>query len=114
MIRAILFVLGFLALAVRIGLAIWQGIVFAKSKEERDDDDKQLERELRQIRDKYQDKVWRLNSSSPKFAEEKATHETQMKFEQEEAVKNWEKPKVKGFAGFISTAVLVLGLLGFV
>ena len=114
MIRAILFVLGFLALAVLIGLAIWQGIVFAKSKEERDDDGKQLERELRQIRDKYQDKVWRLNSSSPKFLEEKANLEAQMKAEQEEAVKNWEKPKIKGRVPLIICAVLALSSLGFV
>ena len=114
MIRAILFVLLFILLAIAIGFAIWGFCIWAKAKNEVDDDQKQLERELRQIRDKYQDKVWRLNSSSPKFLEEKANLEAQMKAEQEEATRNWETPKIKGKVPFIVCVALALGSLGFV
>ena len=114
MIRAILFVFGIIFLLAAIGLAIWLGIVFARSSEEVRDDKKNLEHELRRIRDKYQDRVWRLNSSSPKFAEEKANLEAEMKAEQEAFVKDWETPRRKGLPGFISCLVASLALLGFV
>lgn len=114
MIKAILFVLGFILLAVAIGIAIWLGIVYAKSKEAIHDDQREIENELRQIRSKYQDKVWRLNSNSPKFAEEKAKLEIEMREEQEAFVNAHKAPRAKGLSAFLSTAVLALGLLGFV
>lgn len=114
MIKAILFVLGFILLAVAIGIAIWLGIVYGKSKEEIHDDEREIENELRQIRSKYQDKVWRLNSNSPKFAEEKAKLEADMRAEQEAFVQSHKAPRVKGLPAFISTVALSLGLLGFV
>ena len=114
MIKAILFVLGFIFLAVAIGIAIWLGVVYAKSKGEIHDDTREVEKELRQIRSNYQDKVWRLNSSSPKFAEEKAKLEAEMRAEQEAFVQSHKAPRAKGLPAFISTVALSLGLLGFV
>lgn len=114
MIKAILFVLGFILLAVAITAVVLAIVYIYKSQESVSDNQRELERQLREIRESHQDRVWKLNHNSPKFKEEKAAIEAEMQKEQAALIESWKTEKVKGKPFLGGSIAAFIALLAFV
>lgn len=103
MIKALLFALFFLLLAVGIGIAVWKGIQYSKSAA--DDERKSA---LRDIRDEYERQMsWENRETKQKLKEE-------CEQKQREYLETHPKQPVKGKVGFITGLITSIAMLGLV